>query len=85
VRNKTGQAEKGANRREGSQTLRAERSGQAKPAASGPFRPVCAVGKQSPREESHPALEATRFGSLNSRRRRNSTGGQVEFGQTISA
>jgi hypothetical protein len=32
VRNKTGADPKGVNRREGSQTLRAERSGQAKPA-----------------------------------------------------
>jgi hypothetical protein len=63
VRKKTGQVEKGASRREGNQTLRAERSGQATPATSGPFQPECAVGRQSPREESRPALEATRFGS----------------------
>jgi hypothetical protein len=36
VRNKTGKESKGESRQEGKQTLKAERSGQGKPAASGP-------------------------------------------------
>jgi hypothetical protein len=36
VRNKTGAGSQGVSRQEGNQTLKAERSGQAKPVASGP-------------------------------------------------
>jgi hypothetical protein len=39
VRNRTGAEPKGVSRQEGNQTLKAERSGQAKPAASGPSAP----------------------------------------------
>jgi hypothetical protein len=39
VRNKTGRASKGVSRREGSQTLRTERSGLGRPAGGGPSSP----------------------------------------------
>jgi hypothetical protein len=51
VRNKTGWGSVGISHQEGSQTLKVERSGQAKPAASGPAILKCAEGKKSPREE----------------------------------
>jgi hypothetical protein len=47
VRNKTGAGEEGGNRREGNQTLRAERSGQAKPAISGPSYPDVLKGMKA--------------------------------------
>lgn len=48
VRNKTGPGAEGVNRQEGDQTLQAERSGQAKPALSGPPLLACAEGNESP-------------------------------------
>jgi len=39
VRNRAGAGSKGVSRQEGGQTLKAERSGQVKPAASGPSVP----------------------------------------------
>jgi hypothetical protein len=62
VRNRTGKAAKGANRREGGQTLRAEHSGQATPARSGPSRLTSAIGKQSSREEPATASAVDRLG-----------------------
>jgi len=47
VWNKTGPDAKGANRHEGSQTLKAERRRFARPVTRGPSLPACAVGNQS--------------------------------------
>jgi hypothetical protein len=44
VRNKTGTELQGGNRQEGSQTLKAERSGQARPVTSGPAVPQVLKG-----------------------------------------
>jgi hypothetical protein len=48
ARNKAGAGPGGGNRQEGKQTLKAERSGRGKPAASGPPSPACAEGNRSP-------------------------------------
>jgi hypothetical protein len=50
VRNKTGKASKGVNRQEGSQTLKAERGGQANARDQRTFEPSSAVGTKSPGE-----------------------------------
>jgi hypothetical protein len=47
VRNKTGTESKGASRHEGNQTLKAERSGWAEPAASGPLIPHVLKGTKA--------------------------------------
>jgi hypothetical protein len=48
VRNKTGAGFEGANRQEGDQTLKTERSGQALARGKWTSNPSCAVGTQSP-------------------------------------
>jgi len=50
VWNRTGEDSRGVSRQKGDQTLKAERSGQAKPAASGPLNPARAEGNGSPWE-----------------------------------
>jgi hypothetical protein len=48
VRNKIGKAAGGVNRREGNQTLRAERSGQAYARDQWTLEAACAMGNESP-------------------------------------
>ena len=50
MRNKTGTVSKGVSRHEGSQTLKAERGGQAKAHEKRTFDASSAVGNKSPRE-----------------------------------
>jgi len=68
ARNKAGPDAERGNRREGDQTLRAERGGQAKPASGGSRRPACAVGSRSPREESAGSAADVGFAGQHSRR-----------------
>jgi hypothetical protein len=51
ARNKAGAVPEGANRQEGSQTLKAERSGAWKPREEWTSGSSCAEGSKSPREE----------------------------------
>jgi len=54
VRNKTGTVSKGVSRQEGSQTLKAERGGQAKARGKRTFESSCAVGKAKPKRGADP-------------------------------
>jgi hypothetical protein len=77
VRNKTGAAEKGENRQEGNQTLKAELSGSAKPATCGPSRPDVLKGDRAHERRRDALRRVGGKGSLckTSCRRRNSERG----------
>jgi hypothetical protein len=75
VRNRTGRGSKGESRQEGSQTLKAERSGQAKPARSGPSNLGVLKGTKAHERSRMAAADRLGFAVADSGGRQNSKRG----------